>query len=129
MPDNIITVTPEEVKVNANHLAFVPDEILESVIQDVYTVYIGDYAVRWKNNASRLAKLKVIEKLLAQHMATLNVRRADSESAAGMSKSISVPKDKDLDQTEYGQMAKRLAKNLGLDWANDDLLPASIVIY
>lgn len=123
-------VTIEEIKLNANHLKRVDDATLQSVIDDVHVMYIEQYYSRWQNDAFRVRKLKVIEKLLSQHLATLNVRRPDSESVQGLgSKSLSVPKDMDLDQTEYGQMAKRLAKKLGLDWASDDDSPACIRIY
>ena len=121
-------VTPNDVRLNANHLKKVKDEVLVSVIEDVHVLFIADYERKFKNKPSIQAKLKIIEKLLTQHMATLNVRRADSESVAGMSKSINVPKGQDLDQTEYGQMAKKLAKEIPLDWASDDQ-PASVVIY
>ena len=41
-----------------------------------------------------------------------------------------VPKGEDLEQTEYGQMAKKLAKQLGLEWAESmDLKRASVKIY
>lgn len=125
-----VNVTPAEVRINASHLKGVPDSDLEAVINDVYTMYIQRYADRWVNYPDRLARLKVIEKWLAQHLATINVRRADSESLQNVgSKSISVPKDMDLDQTEYGQMARKAGKDLGLDWANEDDKPACIRIY
>ena len=123
-----VLVTPNEVRLNANHLKRVSDEVLVSVIADVHVIFIADYERRFRNKPTIQAKLKVIEKLLSQHMATLNVRRADSESVAGMSKAVNVPKDKDLEQTEYGQMAKKLAKEIPLDWGSDDK-PASVVIY
>lgn len=131
MPDiNPLTplVTAANVKVNAKHLNSASESDLTSVIADVHTIFIEDYVAKWINEEDKIRKLTVIEKLLAQHMATLNVRRADSESIAGMSKSISVPKDQDLDQTEYGQMARKMAQKLGLDWATDDK-PACLRIY
>ena len=101
---------------------------MTAVLNDVHILFIDDYAIKWADEPSKIAKLTVIEKLLAQHMATLNVRRADSESVAGMSKSVSVAKDQDLNQTEYGQMARKMAGKLGMDWANEDQ-PASLVIF
>lgn len=121
-------VTASEVKINANHLKFVDDNTINTVIDEVHISFIAQYLPRFASNQIMLGKLKLIEKLLTQHMLTLNVRRADSESIPGMSKSISVPKDQDLDQTEYGQMARKLAEKIPLDWANDDK-PASLVIY
>lgn len=121
-------VTFDDVKVNASHLSrLTPDEI-NPVIEDVHIVFIQEYLQRWRNNSLIVGKLKVIEKYLVQHMLTLNIRRPDSESIPGMSKSISVPKDQDLDQTEYGQMARKIAEKIPLAWANDDK-PASLVIY
>ena len=128
MDCNTILVTPNEVRMNARHLKNVPDDVLASVIEDVHVIFIEQYLNKYKNKPNTRAKLKVIEKLLSQHMATLNVRRADSESVAGMSKSISVPKGEDLAQTEYGQMAKKIANEIPLDWASSDM-PASVVIY
>lgn len=121
-------VTPTDVRVNANHLKKVDDDTLKAVIEEMHVVFIQEALTRMQNNSLLVSKLKVVEKYLSQHTATLNVRRADSEGVAGMSKSISVPKDQDLDQTEYGQMARKIANDIPLDWASDDL-PASVVIY
>lgn len=124
-------VTPAQVRVNAKHLTVrkVSDEELQSVIDDVHILYIADYANKWSGQASTMSKLGVIEKLLSQHMATINVRRADTEIVAGMHKTVTVPKGLDLDQTEYGQLAKRLGKDLGMSWASDDSERGSLVIY
>jgi len=123
-------VVPGDVRVNADHLKFMSDEDLAVVIQDVHIMFIYKYAIKWKNNMVNIGKLTVIERLLSQHFATLNVRRADSESIPGMSKSITVPKGKDLDQTEYGQMAKNLGKILGLDWSDENEKgTAEVVIF
>ena len=124
----LFSLTPNEVRINANHLKRVDDETLQTCIDEAYTLFIADFERRYTNRPAMIDKLKIVAKYLAQHIATLNVRRADSESIGGMSKSISVPKDKDLEQTEYGQMAKKIAKNIPLPWATDDL-PAGVVIY
>jgi len=121
-------VFPEDVKINAKHLSKIEDAELEAVILEMHIVFIQEALVKFKNSSTIIAKLKVIEKYLAQHTATLNVRRADSEGVAGMSKSISVVKDKGLEQTEYGQMAKKIAQSIPLNWALDDK-PASVVVY
>lgn len=121
-------VTPDEVRVNADHLRKVSDETLQAIIDEVHIVFIYPYLRRWRSQDDKVAQMKVVEKYLVQHTATLNVRRADSESiAAGISKSISVPKDLDLDQTEYGQMAKKIGKILGLDWSSKEI--ARLRIY
>lgn len=121
-------VTSSEVKLNARHLSNVPTDELEAVIADVHVVFIQDGLAKFGGNVATVSKLKVIEKFLVQHVATLNIRRADSESVAGMSKSVSVVKDKDLDQTEYGQMAKKIAKDIPLTWAIDEK-PACVRIF
>lgn len=120
-------IEPRHVRVNANHLKNVDDDTLISVIEDVHVGFIAPYVSRLQSSALKYQQLALVEKLLAQHMATINIRRADSESIAGMSKSVSVTKGMDLEQTEYGQMAKKLAKELGLDWAYDR--KANLVIY
>lgn len=122
-------VTVQEVLVNATHLKAVSEADLEMIIQDVHMFYIYKYYRRWYNREDRVYSLKYLEKLLVQFTSTLNIRRADSESIPGMSKSLSVPKDLGLDQNEYGQMAKKLGKTLGLDWATDDDEPACLRIY
>ena len=121
-------VSASEVKINARHLKNVDDVELEVIIEEVHIAFIQDALAKHAGNTNTVSKLKIIEKYLAQHIATLNVRRADSESVAGMSKSISVIKDKDLEQTEYGQMAKKIAKSIPLDWALEGE-PASVVIF
>ena len=121
-------VTSAEVKQNAKHLEKVSDEVLSAVIGEMHVIFIQDFLSVYESDATKVAKLKVIEKYLSQHTATLDVRRADSEGVAGMSKAISVPKEQGLGLTEYGQMAKKIAKSIPLSWAIDDL-PASLVIY
>lgn len=122
-------ITPAEVRLNANHLKRVDDETLSAVISDVDIAFISFYSEKWAGDAAKLAKLNVAAKFLAQHIATLNVRRPDSEGLGGMSKSLSVAKDMALDQTEYGQMAKKIGKMLGCSWASEDDKPASVVIF
>lgn len=110
------TVLPADVRINANHLRKVSDEILEACINEMHIIYIADYVGLYDSD-----KLAVIEKYLAQHLATLNIRRPDTEGLTGMmNKSITVARDQGLDQTEYGQMARRIAKQIGLEWGNDD---------
>jgi hypothetical protein len=99
---------------------------LELCISDAHELYIAPYG-QGKNSVS----LEIVERYLATHLATLNIRRPDSENLSGVgSKSVSVPKGEDLAQTEYGQTAKKLAKQLGLDWATaDGTQRASVTVY
>lgn len=130
MADPLIPlVTRDEVILNAGHLILVSEDAMNHIINSVHMVFIYDFYKKYQTRDGIPEKLKFVEELLVQHMATLNVRRADSESVPQMSKSISVPKDLDLDQTEYGQMAKKIGKQLGLSWASDQDEPASVVIY
>lgn len=119
----MVLTTPQKVRMNANHLKNISTEVLQACIDEMHILYIADYM-----SAFPLEKLAIIEKYLAQHLATLNRRRADSENIGGMSKNISVPKGEDLRQTEYGQMAKKTAKSIGLPWGNDTEL-ATVKIY
>ena len=121
-------VTPAEVKQNAKHLEKVSDDVVSVIVSYMHVIFIQDALSIYADDATKVSKLKVIEKYLSQHTATLDVRRADSEGVAGMSKAISVPKEQGLGLTEYGQMAKKIAKSIPLSWAIDDL-PASLVIY
>jgi hypothetical protein len=118
--------TLERVRLNAAHLRQVPDDTLNLCIEDAYTVYIAPYTAHFY-----VTSLEVVERYLAIHFATLNIRRPDNENLTGVgSKSVNVPKGEDLEQTEYGQTAKKLAKQLGLDWAESaDLKKASVKIY
>jgi hypothetical protein len=118
--------TIERVRLNAAHLRQVPDDTLNLCIEDAHEMYIAPHLGKVGN-----VKLEIIERFLAIHFATLNIRRPDNENLTGVgSKSVNVPKGEDLEQTEYGQTAKKLAKQLGLDWAESaDLKKASVKIY
>jgi len=94
-------VNVQEVRQNAHHLDKVSDSDLLSIIEDVH----GAYTVELDLTPDRL---KLFEKLASQHFATLGMRRADNENAAGMTKSLSVTRDLAWNQTEYGQMARLL---------------------
>ncbi|MDR1439541.1 MAG: hypothetical protein LBJ10_05875 [Clostridiales bacterium] len=120
-------VTPAEIRLNASHLRQAGDETLEAVIADVHEMHIIDALARWQGDPRKAAKLRVLEKLLAQHMATLDIRRADSEGGLGLSKSISVPKGMGLAQTEYGQTAKALAGEIPVELESGDR-PARVEI-
>lgn len=118
----------ERVKLNAKHLERVSDRTLQLCIDDAHEIYIKPYLSSFTGGQEN--SLETVERYLAIHLATLNIRRPDSESLAGMTKSISLPKDEGLSLTEYGQTAKKLASQLGLKWAmSDGLKPASVGIY
>jgi hypothetical protein len=105
-------VTPQDVRVNADHLLSMSDNDIEVVINDTNELYIKD---AMSAHPALEPKLLILWKYLTQHFCTLNIRRADSESIAGMSKGISVAKGEGLSQTEYGQTSKAIIKGLDID--------------
>ena len=119
------TLIPSDLTVNALHLEEATEADLQACIDEAFVIYIAEFIT-----SVDAAKWYVIHKWLAQHLATLNVRRADSESLGPMSRSISTPNSENLGQTVYGQQAR--SAGLGMDptppWAmSDDTLNQIII--
>lgn len=95
--------TPERVRGIAAHLAQLTDPQLAVYIEDA-AMDVAGYKIKKTEYTERL------ERYLAAHMATLNIRRAISQKVADMSKSYdarSVDKE-GLKSTEYGLEFLRL---------------------
>lgn len=105
-----MSTIPEDVRKIARHLKLLSDDDLTQSIRDAEAWYIKK--VKRKTGDTEL--IDMLTRYLAAHYATINLRRPDSQSLDGMNKSISVPKDMGLEQTEYGQMAKDIMDELGV---------------
>jgi len=97
--------TPQKVRDTAKHLSGLTDPQLEMYIADA-AMDVEEYKVKKPQYTERL------ERYLAAHMATLNVRRATNQKVNDMSISYdaqSVSKE-GLKSTEYGQEFLRLLR-------------------
>jgi len=96
--------TPERVKAIAAHLKSMPDETIQIYIDDA-VVEVSELNVPGKYHER-------LQRYLAAHLASLNVRRATSKTVSDMSISYSSTTGAGLDTTEYGQEYKRLLRKL-----------------
>lgn len=96
--------TPERVKAIATHLKSMPDETVQIYIDDA-VVEVSELNVPGKHHER-------LQRYLAAHLASLNVRRATSKTVSDMSISYSNTTGAGLDATEYGQEYKRLLRKL-----------------
>ncbi|KAB8139270.1 DUF4054 domain-containing protein [Gracilibacillus oryzae] len=90
------------VRAIAHHLKRMADEDLDVVIEDA-EAEVAKLSVK-SEDRERLVRY------LAAHMATLNYRRATSQSLTDMSESYNAPQGDGLSSTEYGQEYMRLEK-------------------
>lgn len=94
----------QKVRAIARHLKKMPDDDLQVFIEDA-SAEVNKYKVG-STDRERLTRW------LAAHLATLNYRRAQSESVAELSRSFSSAQGEGLDATEYGQEYKRQLKKV-----------------
>ncbi|MBU8908509.1 DUF4054 domain-containing protein [Desertibacillus haloalkaliphilus] len=95
--------TVDRVRAIAKHLAKLPDATIEMYIEDA----IDEVEKQKVRNGKTKERL---QRNLAAHFASLNVRRTTSHSIHDMNSSFNVPQGDDLKSTEYGQEYLRLLK-------------------
>jgi hypothetical protein len=99
--------TVERVRSIAKHLSSLPDDDLQVSIDDAYQ------EVKDRHVPSQY--FERLNRYLAAHFASLNVRRAQSERVGPTQRSYSnsqLDTNKGLDATPYGQEYKRLLKRI-----------------
>ena len=104
--------TPARVRATANHLVALSDEVLAICIDDAYNTWVR----KAECVTDDVGLLETLERLIAQHYATINLRRPDSMQIKNtVTQSVTVSREIGLNGTEFGQAAKEILASLGIN--------------